>query len=240
MKKKFLCLVLALAMLLSLVACGGNNNTPSNDNQEPAPTTDDNNTPEPAPTDDGPAEFQPVTFDYDTLYEGAYGSFYEALTAAKAAPDNDSRLALMAAAEAQLLTNGALMPNNSRGGNYAIGRIVPYTVPSVKWGSDSDREETVLAITDGFISAEERAEMREKWNELKGTGTYMEWVKNYITVERGHTLTDAYGTTYSTDPSTWDVLATFDATNSEQASMTVDGLLKYDVETLQQPALATS
>lgn len=236
MKKKLLCLTLALAMLLGLVACG-NNNEPADANNPDAPPADTNNPDEPTATPEG---FQPLTFDYDTLYDMAFGEFYEALSAAKTAPDSDSRLAMMAAAEAKLLGNGSLMPNTGGGGNYAIGRSVPYSVSGVKWGSDNDREETIMSITDGYISVEERAEMKAKWNELKGTGTYMEWAKKYITEERGHTLSDTFGTTYNGDPTTWDILATFQAVNSEQACMTVDGLLQYDVENIQQPALATS
>ena len=115
MKKKFLCLILALAMLLSLVACG-NNNTPGND-QDPPPANTDNNDATP-PSDDGPAEFQPATFDYDTIYNNAFPGFEDRLAVAKD-PNNttDQRLALVAAAEAKLLEGGAIVPNTTKGGN---------------------------------------------------------------------------------------------------------------------------
>ena len=54
MKKKFLSLALALMMLLSLVACGGNNNdTPANNTPDTPPVED--NTPDTPdePEDDG-------------------------------------------------------------------------------------------------------------------------------------------------------------------------------------------
>ena len=73
MKKKTLALVLALAMLLSLLAgCGGNdsgsaNSTPPADNNSAAPADDGNKQDEPAPADDGTVSDQPRT---ETLYYG--------------------------------------------------------------------------------------------------------------------------------------------------------------------------
>ena len=72
MKKKTLALVLALAMLLSLLAgcgsndSGSNNSTPPADNNNPAPA-DDNKQDEPAPADDGTVSDLPRT---ETLYFG--------------------------------------------------------------------------------------------------------------------------------------------------------------------------
>ena len=71
MKKKTLALVLALAMLLSLLAgCGGNdsgsaNSTPPADNNSAAPADDGNKQDEPAPADDGTVSDLPRT---ETLY----------------------------------------------------------------------------------------------------------------------------------------------------------------------------
>ena len=58
MKKKLLCLTLALAMLLGLVACG-NNNEPADANNPDAPPADTNNPDEPTATPEG---FQPLTW----------------------------------------------------------------------------------------------------------------------------------------------------------------------------------
>ena len=81
--------------------------------------------------------------------------------------------------------------------------------------------------------------MKEKWGELKGTGTYEEWAKNYL-AEKGYTLKDSYTLAYSSDPTTWDCLSSSLAIDSEGAVNTFDGLMEYDIEGVLQPALAES
>ena len=213
MNKKFLCLILALAMLLSLVACGGNNNdTPSTTDQDPAPT--DTTEPTTTPSEGTVGEFQPTTFDYDTLYASAFAGFEDALNAAKDSGNTvDERLAMMAYAEAKLLEGGAIMPYNTQGGNYAISRGVGRTISSVQWGSDSDRLEHAFAVTE-FMKSEDSRALKELWLECIGTGTYLEKAKEFL-AERGYEIADYYNTTYSSDPTTWDVLSTFNSTNSE-------------------------
>lgn len=66
MKKKLLCLTLALAMLLGLVACGNNNNAPADTNNPDAPPADTDTPNEPAETPEG---FQPLTYDEDEIYD---------------------------------------------------------------------------------------------------------------------------------------------------------------------------
>lgn len=57
------------------------------------------------------------------------------------------------------------------------------------WGSDKDRYHQYVVTTD-FIKAEDYNEMRAKWDELKGTGTYESWVKEYL-AGKGYTLKTA-------------------------------------------------
>ena len=59
MKKKFLALLLALAMVLALAACGGGNNKPANNNPADNKTANDNKTDAPADTTD-PAPAEPA------------------------------------------------------------------------------------------------------------------------------------------------------------------------------------
>ncbi|MDE7260934.1 MAG: peptide ABC transporter substrate-binding protein, partial [Oscillospiraceae bacterium] len=200
-------------------------------------TPDDTTTP-PA-EDEGPAEFQPSTFDYDEIYASAFPGFEEMMTIAKNSDNTaDERLAYMAAAEARLLSGGALAPYTTQGGNYAISRGVNRTIPSVLWGSDSDRYESAFATTE-FVKSEDMTALRNLWNEVKGTGTYVEQAKAYL-AEHGYEIADSYNTIYTSDPTTWDVMATFQSVNTEWTCNTLDGLLKYDVENVQQFALATS
>ena len=48
----------------------------------------------------------------------------------------------------------------------------------------------VIAVTD-FIAKEDYVALKEKLEELKGTGTYQEEAKKYLE-EKGYTLTDTF------------------------------------------------
>ena len=64
MKKKLLALLLALAMVLSLAACGGGNNKPANNTPAPSDTkepAEDNKTPDPAPAEPSGGEAAEIT-----------------------------------------------------------------------------------------------------------------------------------------------------------------------------------
>ncbi len=82
-------------------------------------------------------------------------------------------------------------------------------------------------------------EMRAKYKELVGTGTYYDWVKQYLT-DKGYVIQDNYDTAYTSDPKTWDALATSLEEDTEKIIFTYDGLMEYDVENELQPALAES
>ena len=148
------------------------------------------------------------------------------------------RYALMAVAEAKLMETAVMLPLNTIGGRYAISRVAPYTTDRVLWGTDYYRYHQALVCIE-LIKEADRAEMKEKWGELKGTGTYEEWAKNYL-AEKGYTLKDSYTLAYSSDPTTWDCLSSSLAIDSEGAVNTFDGLMEYDIEGVLQPALAES
>ena len=86
---------------------------------------------------------------------------------------------MMAIAEAKLLESGVLNPQTAQGGSYAISRRVPNTETTVLWGNDEYRYHNVLVTTE-LIKTADRAEMRQKWAELRGSGTYLEWAKTYL------------------------------------------------------------
>lgn len=222
--KKLLAMMLAVAMVLSMVMVGSVSSSKVV-----------------AMSDLGDAIDQ-LTEDYDensaTLYDYVLGDFYAAYSEAKSIDDASEAWAKMAIAEAKLLEAGVMLPTTTRGGNYAISRIAPGTVTPILYGNDKDRFQNYLIATE-FIKAEDRAEMKAHYNEVKGTGTYMEWAKDYLT-EKGYTLTDVYGyPSYTADPKTWDYFATSRAADSEAIVNGLEMLLEYDVEGVQQPALAT-
>lgn len=237
MKKKFLCMLLALTMLLSLVACGGKDNTPA-EPDPPQDTTDAPSEDDTTPPED--AAFAGYTYDDETVYMNALGDYYDALNKAKESTDDvDKMYAELALAEAKFLEAGVLLPLRGDGGSYGITRMAPYTIPTTMWGSDADRFETAVVTTE-LIKVEDREHLISKWGELKGTGEYEAYAKQYLT-DQGYTLKDNYiWNGYGSDPETWDCLAWWGNTVSEPICLTVDSLIKYDMENVLQPALAES
>ena len=219
--RKFLALLLCAAMLLSLAACRGN-----------------------VPNSSGSQYTDPYgdIEDYDeksqAIYDDALGEFAAAYDAARAADDVSMRYALMAVAESKLMEAAVMLPLTAGGGNYAISRMAPYTVPNALWGNDADRFHNAV-VTTKPITAAHREEMKIQWVQRKGTGTYEAWAKEYLT-QKGYTLKDSYAQSYTADPQTWDILATARSADSEAIVNAVDGLYEYDCEGVLQPALAES
>jgi ABC-type oligopeptide transport system substrate-binding subunit len=179
--------------------------------------------------------------DYDAqckaIYDDALGEFFRIYLQAKSANSVSMRHAMMAVAEAKLLSAAVFLPLNASGGNYAISRLAPYTVPSVLWGNDNQRLHRGLVTTQP-ITATHRDEMKAKWYELSGSGDYLQWAVGYLQ-GKGYQLKDSYTVHYSSDPQTWDVLATSKSADTDAIVHTYDGLYEYDCEGVLQPALAT-
>lgn len=174
------------------------------------------------------------------IYDAVLGDFYAAYQKAKEAEKIGERFALMAVAEAKLLGSAIMIPLTSQGGNYAMSRVAPRTASSVLWGSDGDRIHQALIVdSEKPLLGTEVAEMRAKWFEVRGTGTYEEWAKGYL-AEKGYKLTDVYNTSYGSDAKTWDALATSKAADTVKIIHTFDGLYEYDIENELKPALALS
>lgn len=223
--QRVLALLLATSMVGSLTACGGDKGTDANSESVSGTETGD---------------VAELSYEEESaaIYDEVLGEFYAAYEKAKTAETLAERYALMAVAEAKLMESAVMLPLSSKGGNYAISRVAPYTVDYTLWGNDMEKIHEAVVATE-LITTEHRDEMKAKWNELKGTGTYEEWVKSYL-VEKGYTLKDSYTTIYTADPETWDVLATSKSSDSEMIVQTYDGLMEYDIEGVLQPALAES
>ena len=148
---KVLTLVLALAMILGLAACGNStpaDNTPADNT--PADNTPADNTPADKP-DEQPAEddgdklavevwdYDPADYyeDSEKIYNELLSGYYENYQAALSAKTVAERFALEAIAEAKLLDSAIMLPTTTRGGNYAISRVAPKTANSTLWGNDS-------------------------------------------------------------------------------------------------------
>ena len=187
--------------------------------------------------DDPYAEYTEYDDLSTALYNDILGDFYAAYSAAKAETNVSKRHALMAIAEAKLMESAVMLPLSSAGGNYAMSNAAPNTTPFALWGNDGDRYHNIVVATTP-IKAEDRAHLKEKYAELKGTGTYEDYVIRYLSYKH-YELKDTYTITYSSDPKTWDVLATSRAADSEAIVNTYDGLVEYDCEGNLLPALAT-
>ena len=239
MKKfnKFLSLLLVLAMVLSMAACGGKTEAPAAETE--APVAAETEAAAPAVYVD---PFADVADDYDELSQAVYdhvlGEFYTYYMEAQAETSTAMRYAKMAIAEAKMLSAGIFLPTTSNGGNYAMYRKAPYTNTPVLWGNDTYRYHDVLVATEP-IAAEDYLAMKAEWVNLVGTGTYEQWAKDFL-ASKGYTLKDSFNFYFDADPESWDVLATSNAADSEILVNTYDGLVEYDMENQLQPALAES
>ncbi len=247
MKRKIVSALLVMSMTASLVACGNSGSGSSDPADESVSVSSSASSESDASASassesEAEAEESEMPEGYDEtsteLYNEALGEFNDALATAKEAETVDERYALMAVAEGKLMESAMMYPLASRGGMYAMYRMAPRTKDYTLWGSDNDRYHQYVVTTD-FIKAEDYNEMRAKWDELKGTGTYESWVKEYL-AGKGYTLKDSFSMPYASDPVTWDGLATSRAADTDAIINTYDGLMEYDVEGTLQPALAES
>ena len=218
--KKLLALLLTVVMVLSLAACGGQKeSTPAATTPEATTKAPETTAPAttPEPTVDPDTLNAADTWQYDTskyyedsqkIYDSILGEYYEYYE--KALDTSNSvamRYALEAIAEAKLLNAAIMLPTTTQGGNYAISRVVPRTINSTLWGNDSDRFHNALVATE-FLKPADRDEIKGKWGELAGTGEFAKWVEGFLT-EKGYTIKDTYTLGYTSDPQTWDGLATY-------------------------------
>ena len=237
MKKfnKILSLVLVLAMMLGLVACGGKSEAPAA-TEAPAAQTE-----AAAPAAVYVDPYADIADDYDALSEAVYmdvlGEFNAYYEEALAESNVSKSRALMAIAEAKLLGAGIFLPTTSQGGNFAVTRVAPYTNTPVLFGNDEYRFHDRIVTTEP-IEAAHYNEMKAKWAELAGTGTYEQYVRDYL-AEKGYTIKTEHVAYFDANVQIWDVLATSYAADSEILVNCYDGLVEYDMENVAQPALST-
>ena len=247
MKKKLLSLLLVAAMSASMCACtnsanGGGTTESTGESQSQVSTQESESSGEQQSVEAGIPAVAWANMEYDEasafIYNNVLGEFRDIYAKAADAKSVSESYALQALAEAKLLESAIMLPTTSRGGNYSISRVAPYTATPVLWGNDSERLHQVIVCNE-IIKSEDRAEMKAKHAELKGTGTYEQWVKDFLK-EKGYTIKDTYSLANNADVVTWDVISTSEAADSEKIVQTYDGLVEYDLEGVLQPALAES
>lgn len=187
----------------------------------------------------------PYLIESDGVYEQVLGDYHRAYKEALDAKDLDQRFALMAVAEAKFLESAVYIPTMCRGGNYAISRAVPNTITNVMYGNDQDRYHQVI-VAKTPITLSDRNEMKERFGQMRNDPNvkavqYENWVKEtYFGEGKPYALKNDYTIAYTSDPQTWDVLATFRQPDSAAIVNTFDGLAEYDIFGRLQPAMATS
>lgn len=246
MKKKF---ALTSALFLCLTACGGEKQPDqSQDNKEPEVFEGVDTAGLPA-LDLAKDVIDPADFGTDYLKESAriynknYGKFYDFYEKADEAENVSMRYAYQALAEAKLMETGTLLPGSANGGSYAISRIVPGTITPCYWGNDSYRYHNALILKGNPLTAEERAQVKTKYNEYVASGAddaqqqYEAWVKNFF---QGREFNRTYNLFYTSDPETYDIHNSYYASDSEPLVNTFDGLIEYNGMNQIKPALAQS
>lgn len=247
MKKvsKLMALLLALALVASLFA-GCNPAEPDTTAAPEETTTAPEETVAPIEQDDRLAKdvlgnsYSPENWEAESteLYETILADFLAAYAKVADAESLSERYALQAIAEGIMYGSAIFVPTITRGGNYRIGRTIPKSVNTTMWGSNEYRYHTILVTTE-LLKAEDWNALKALWAEKAGSGEYIEAAKAYVT-EKGYELKDEYSYTYTTDPTTWDNLASSRQTTGEPCAVTVDGLYVYNEENQQVPAIATS
>ena len=245
MKKftKLMAMLLVLTMMLSLVACAGNEKpaeTTAPATTEPAPTEEAT---EPADVYAGPDWAAIDAMDYDeasdALYEWNLGEFYAVYQDAKSEiADLDLRLAKMAIAEAKLMESGVFIPVYGDGGAYAMNRAVPRTVTTTSWGLDEYRWYTAL-VTNELITSEDRDALTGLWGESADADSWFAAAKAFL-ADHGYTLTDTWNVANGYEIATWDCIASSYTSDAYFIAPTYSPLLEYDAKNVQQPALAES
>lgn len=244
MKRVKKTVAVALATMMSVSLLAGCTKKKAETSPTPTPTQDVAPTSDVQPTGDVTPSGTPVKptvlTDDDAIYDAALSEYEQYLEKAHGEVKNISlRYTLEAIAEAKLMESAVYIPGSSNGGAYAISRVAPYTVGYCLWGNDSYRYHQAVVVKGNPIKPADRNALKAKWNELKGTGTYEAYAKQYLT-EKGYSLKDSYTLTYSTDPATWDISNTYLAADSEAIVNTFDNLIEYDNEGTMRPALAES
>lgn len=182
--------------------------------------------PKPEPEPETKVEYE--RRDDGTVYDAVLGDYDSLAKAAKAEADDDLRYVKYAEAEATLLSKAVFMPYNTQGGNFAITRVAPRTIPFAKWGNDEDRLKSMVLVTGQkqFITNTERAELIQKWEVARGGGEAYNPAAYLET--KGYTLGHDYKTTFTTAPATLDILNTSEQSDTEVLVNMIDGLLEYD------------
>ena len=249
--KRILALMLAMLMLVSaLAACGNDSGNSSSESSQSEASTEDSSSEESSDVGD---ETEPENTgwtipsidseDYDEISDYYYDfnlkEFHELCDAyAAEIDDQNKRWTLEALAEAKLMASGVMQPTRCNGGQYAISALAPGSVTMNGWGSDNTRYQYAL-VTDKILKTADRDALKALLNEKRGTGEYRAAAIEYLT-SHGYQMKDSLNLSFSGMPTTYDIVNTSRAGDSEYSIGATESLLIYDGEDRELPALAES
>ena len=242
MKRRKFELMTALATLTLIVSgCGGTSTSSSSSSSSVSSVSTLT-----------PAELKAIELAKErAIFDGVLPGFNALVDAATATLETTERYVKYATAEAMLLDSAVINPTTTQGGNFAVTRIIPKTVPYTLFGTDNEKLKRLQVIDHGTTSApgavlkaSEVAAFRTRWAEDRArvlATPAVNPVGNADLISSfGYTLDDEFKTVYSADMTTYDYLATHHATNSEVLVNLVDGLIEFDVYGRLVGALAES
>lgn len=224
--KKILSIILAMAMVLGLAACGKTEQPEGPVINTETEQTADTTTTEPEATE-APEVVRPESYeryDDEELYMEIFGKFYDYEQAGLAADDFDEALLLYARAEAELLGTYAVNPLYTYEAGYAISSLAPNTGAYYMGAGSSSVENCVAA--DRLITAEDREALLALW-EASLTSDDEYDPKAYLE-EHGYGIkTDLVGV-FGSIPTTLDRCLTFESKDYSYLDPTNLTLVDHD------------
>ena len=224
-------LILAVGAVMSLAACGGQSSSATGLSVSSDTGTSQAGTSAEQSTAQSSAKTTYERGDDNAIYDEVLGEFTDLVEAAHEIYDDDQRYVAYAKAEGELLAQGIMVPTYTQGGTWAITRVAPKTISAAVHGLDSDRlQYLVAAKADGanFLTAAQRAEMKEQWQNAKDAGDSSLYDPATYLIGKGFQIADKYVTTESAWPQTADVLSTYRAADTEELCNSLEGLVEYD------------
>ena len=242
--KRIIALVLTVMMLLSVVACSGGTAAPAATSEGSANSSTATNTADSKPADSAGNEETPkaaftVSEDDEEIYMNNLGEFYEYYQNAVQTSKSDSeRWAKLALAEAKFLETGCGTPMYAPFVSYSLTRLVYNTSGFAPWRGTMTHWGEYL-ITNEIILKEDYDALKEIWNETRGTGTYLDSAKKYLT-DKGYTFADTYRGTFTDIINSWSVWEMSTGGASAAVTSAADFLFAYNSEGTLVPHLAES
>ena len=188
-------------------------------------------------------------FKDSTVYNTVLPEYKTLFDAAHQSTNNAERFVKFAETEAYLLDSAVILPMTTEGGRYGISRVLPYSGPYARYGSDSSKYKgykIIKTANNDLLLTSRRDELKADWRNAVERGfdeTNTKEAFNQAEAEKlaGWGISEyhnTYTTLFSSMPETLDYLATSHAGDADVTTNLVDGLYEHDRFGDVVPALA--